>query len=64
MKIFCRLYGHTWLHESEHPKITWHNDKSGTELKIATEGEPTFYRRCVRCGERQPWSPEESAASR
>ena len=61
MKIFCRLYGHTWIHETDQPKVTWHNDKSGTELQMSTEGTPTFYRRCVRCGERRPWASEEEA---
>jgi hypothetical protein len=61
MKFFCRIYGHTWIHETQAPEISWNNDKGLVELfprVIAAEGEdeaPQFFRRCVRCGEQRPW---------
>jgi hypothetical protein len=55
MNFFCRIYGHTWVHEADTPKVAWNNDKSLSELFPKSEGEPTFFRRCVRCQERRPW---------
>ena len=55
MKFFCRLYGHTWIHEAEDLKTSWNTDKKQVNLDITAEGEPRFFRRCVRCGERHPW---------
>ncbi|MCB9915438.1 MAG: hypothetical protein H6828_09855 [Planctomycetes bacterium] len=55
MSIFCRLYGHTWIHDVESPKIRWNTDKDQVELHATVEGEPRFFERCVRCGERRPW---------
>lgn len=55
MKIFCRLYGHTWIHKTQGPKVQWNNDKSLNELFPKSDGEPIFLRHCVRCGEERPW---------
>lgn len=55
MNIFCRLYGHTWIHETQAPKVSWNNDKSLVELFPKSEGEVEFFRKCVRCGEQRPW---------
>lgn len=58
MNIFCKLYGHTWVHHTETKKVQWNNDKSLSELFPKSEGEPQFFRRCVRCGEMRPWKQE------
>ncbi len=57
MKFFCRLYGHTWIHETQTPKVSWNNDKGLVELFPKSEegAQPQFFRRCVRCGEQRPW---------
>ncbi len=55
MNFFCRIYGHTWIHETQTPKVAWNNDKSLKELFPSFEGETEFFRRCVRCGEQRPW---------
>lgn len=55
MNIFCRLYGHTWVHEVQSPKIAWNTDKDQVELHATPEGEPVFSERCIRCGEQRPW---------
>jgi len=60
MKFFCLLYGHTWVHEVDTPKVQWNNNKDLNELFPKSEGEPEFFRRCLRCGDRRPWS-EKSA---
>lgn len=68
MNVFCLLYGHTWVHEAEEARVRWNNNKDLNQLlRNKTEGgdegelqEPRFFRRCVRCGERRPWS-EQSA---
>ncbi len=56
MNFFCRFLGHTWVHEAVDPKIGWNNDKDQIELQITATAKPEFHRRCVRCGERRPWS--------
>ncbi len=55
MNIFCRIFGHTWIHDVEDPKIAWNNDKGQTELFATAESEPQFFELCVRCQERRPW---------
>ena len=55
MNIFCRIFGHTWIHDVDEPKIAWNNDKGLVELHATSDGEPRFYERCVRCQERRPW---------
>jgi hypothetical protein len=55
MNFFCRIFGHTWIHETQGPKVSWNNDKGLVELFARSEGEPEFFRRCVRCREQRPW---------
>lgn len=55
MNLFCRLLGHTWIHRVDEPKIRWTTAKSLNELEPTVEGEPVFYRSCVRCGTRTEW---------
>jgi len=62
MNFFCRIFGHTWIHATEGPKVQWNNDKGLVELfpKVVEgsegeEAEVRFLRRCVRCGEERPW---------
>jgi hypothetical protein len=52
MNIFCRLLGHTWLHKTEDPKISWNTAKSLSELHLTADGEPRFWLQCERCGDR------------
>lgn len=52
MNIFCRLLGHTWLHKTEDPKMSWNTSKNLSELDLTVEGEPRFWLQCERCGER------------
>ncbi|HJP02456.1 MAG TPA: hypothetical protein QF764_11870 [Planctomycetota bacterium] len=58
MNFFCRLFGHTWVHTTEPSKIRWQtNEKNLSELRAsAPDGEPEFYRSCVRCGEHRAWA--------
>lgn len=52
MNFFCRIFGHTWVHHSEDPKIRWAtNEKSLNELMLTASGEPRFFLRCARCKE-------------
>jgi len=60
MNFFCLLYGHTWVHEAQDAKVRWNSNKDQNELQPTAEGEPKFFRKCVRCGQREPW-PEKSA---
>jgi hypothetical protein len=62
MNIFCTLYGHTWIHEAQDPKISWNTDKKQVNLTATVEGEPRFNRLCVRCGERRPWETTRASA--
>lgn len=59
MNFFCRLYGHTWIHETQAPKVSWNNDKGLVELfprVVGAEDQGVlFFRRCVRCKEQRPW---------
>ncbi|MFT7670746.1 MAG: hypothetical protein ACI8X5_003457 [Planctomycetota bacterium] len=55
MNIFCKLLGHTWIHEAEEQTVQWGNDKNLMELFPKAEAEPQFFRRCVRCKEQRPW---------
>ena len=53
MNFFCRLFGHTWIHSSENPRISWNTAKNLSELDLTTEvEEPGFWLECRRCGER------------
>ncbi len=53
MRFFCRLLGHTWIHRTDNPKISWNvNEKTLAELEIKTQAEPRFWIECVRCGQR------------
>ena len=50
MNLFCKLFGHTWVHQSENVKISWNNTKKQNELVMKTEGKPKFWLECHRCG--------------
>jgi len=62
MNFFCRIYGHTWVHEAQDPKISWNNDKGQVQLHPIAHGEPEFLKRCQRCGDHEPWKKEVPAA--
>ena len=58
MNIFCRIFGHTWVHKVEDPKIRWTtNAKTLNELEPTVDGEPKFYMECARCGLKKDWAP-------
>ena len=53
MHFFCRLLGHTWIHRTDNPKISWNtNAKTQAELELTAPNEPRFWLECVRCGKR------------
>ena len=52
MKFYCRLFGCTWVHRSEDPKISWNTTKNLSELALTVEGEPKFFLECQRCADR------------
>ena len=53
MNFFCRLFGHTWTHQSQSPKTSWNVDKDGQQLFPTPVGEVLFWEECARCHERQ-----------
>jgi uncharacterized metal-binding protein YceD (DUF177 family) len=55
MNFFCRIFGHTWVPQSENPKIRWTNAKNLSELEMTVTGEPQLYLACARCKERKPF---------
>jgi len=62
MNVFCRIFGHTWVHKVEDPKIRWTNAKNLSELNLTASGEPRFYLECVRCKEERDWNSPEAQA--
>lgn len=64
MNLFCRLLGHTWVHQSENPKVRWTTAKNMSELDMTAEGEPSFWIECARCKERRPYAPGERGQRR
>ena len=49
-KFFCKLFGHTWVHRSDNPKIAWHTTKKMSELEMDTSAsDPSFWLECQRC---------------
>ena len=50
--LFCRLFGHTWVHRTDNPKISWNTAKNLSELEQTASGEPRFWLECQRCGQR------------
>jgi hypothetical protein len=51
MNVFCRFLGHTWVHKTDNPKISWNtNEKNLSELDLTAESEPRFWLQCQRCG--------------
>lgn len=61
MNVFCCLFGHTWVHKVDEPKIRWTtNAKNLSVLEPTVEGEPRFYLECARCKERREWDSEEA----
>ena len=60
MNFFCRIFGHTWVHKVDEPKIRWTTDeKTLAELHPTVTGEPHFYTECARCQERGAWAPSK-----
>ena len=53
MNVFCAILGHTWVHKSETPKMSWNNDKEGLLLSAYPHGDVVFYEECARCRSRR-----------
>ena len=53
-RIFCRLYGHTWVAETSGGNPRWNTTKAGTIL-VATDMDEgiRYFDVCRRCGERR-----------
>ena len=60
MNVFCRIFGHTWVHKVDEPKIRWTNAKNLSELEHSVTGEPRFYLECARCKEERDWHSDEA----
>jgi hypothetical protein len=60
MNLFCRLFGHTWLHKVDEPKIRWTTAKNMSELEATVDGAPRFYLECARCKDRRGWDDPEA----
>jgi len=54
VKLFCKLLGHTWVHQATNPKIRWTTAENLSELTMHVEEEVRFFERCVRCGAERP----------
>ena len=52
MNFFCKLLGHTWVHRTQDPKVSWNTGKSLSELHQTVDGEFKLFLECQRCGER------------
>lgn len=62
MNFFCKIFGHTFVHKVDEPKIRWSTTKNLSELAQTVSGEPEFYMQCVRCGERDQWATSKVEA--
>ncbi len=62
MNIFCRIFGHTFVHKVTGPNIRWATTKNLSELSQVAAGEPEFYTECARCHERGEWAASEVEA--
>ncbi|MFT4542221.1 MAG: uncharacterized metal-binding protein YceD (DUF177 family) [Planctomycetota bacterium] len=63
MNFFCKLFGHTWVHQTENVKVSWNTNKKMNELDITTEVEPRFWLQCQRCAERNESPSREEIRS-
>ncbi len=64
MNIFCRIFGHTWVPQTEDPVIRWNTEtKKGLTLIPTAKGEPHFYEECARCHERREWERRKTSAT-
>ena len=52
MKLYCRMFGCTWIHKTNNAKISWNTTKKQTELVMTTDEEPKFWLECHRCGQK------------
>jgi hypothetical protein len=65
MKVFCRLFGHTWVFETRAPFVRWNTTKDGQILTpTVTEESVRHVMVCRRCGEERPDSPRRHDADR
>ncbi len=52
MNFFCKLFGHTWTHRTDNPRIAWNTTKNLSELAATSEREAKFWLECQRCGDK------------
>lgn len=67
MKLFCRLFGHTWWPETRTPELRWNTTKEGHVLVGTAPGENGGVRHievCKRCGEERDVGPRRHDADR
>lgn len=51
MNLFCRILGHTWVHQARNPLLSWNTTKGQAELAQTELGSGySFSLRCQRCG--------------
>ena len=53
MNFFCKIFGCTWVHKTDNPRVSWNTGKSLSELHITTDEEPRFWLQCERCGDKR-----------
>jgi len=61
MNLFCRLFGHTWVHQADNPKIRWTPAENMSEMVMLSEGPVRFWEECARCKERRELEPVPDA---
>ena len=61
MNLFCRLLGHTWVPQSDNPKIRWTAAENMSEMQMQTEGTVRLWEQCARCKERREIEPHKPA---
>lgn len=55
-KLFCRLFGHTWVFRVIEPDIRWNARENMHEMgPTVIDGEPQMFQECARCHARRPW---------
>jgi hypothetical protein len=65
MKLFCKLFGHTWIPETRVPSVRWNTTKEGHVLNPTIGTEPTQHLEvCRRCNAERPAPPRRHDADR
>ena len=59
MNLFCRLFGHTWVPQSDNPKIRWTAAENMSEMQMQGPAKVHLWEMCARCKERREIEPRE-----